>query len=134
MQKKKRTTSIANWLRYKRSRASLDESAKQLLSNPVVLAWILKYSVEEFSEYDIQEIEDMIEGEPDISKIRLEPGLSVIPLLHRFQKEKIDGKDSGFKESWTFHSSEYWRKYQESLQKTKSAYSQSLLITQTIFW
>ena len=78
MQKKKLTTSIANWLRYNRSRESLDESAKQLLSNLVVLAWILKYSVEEFSEYDIEEIEDMIEGEPDISKIRLEPGLSVI--------------------------------------------------------
>ena len=91
MQKKKLATSIANWLRYNRSRESLDESAKQLLSNLVVLAWILKYSVEEFSEYDIEEIEDMIEGEPDISKIRLEPGLSVIPLLHRFQKEKIDG-------------------------------------------
>lgn len=91
MQKKKLKTSIGNWLRYNRRRASLDESAKQLLSNLVVLAWILKYSVEEFSEYEIEQIQDMIEGEPDISRIRLEPGLSAIPLLHRFHKEKIDG-------------------------------------------
>ena len=62
MQKKNLTTSIANWLRYNRRRAGLDESAKQLLSNLVVLAWILKYSVEELSEYDVEEIEDMIEG------------------------------------------------------------------------
>ena len=61
------------------------------MSNFVVLAWILKYSVEEFSEYEIEQIQDMIEGEPDISRIRLEPGLSTIPLLHRFHKEKIDG-------------------------------------------
>ena len=61
------------------------------MPNLVVLAWILKYSVEEFSEYEIEQIQDMIEGEPDISRIRLEPGLSAIPLLHRFHKEKIDG-------------------------------------------
>ena len=56
LQKKKLKTSIGNWLRYNRRRASLDESAKQLLSNLVVLAWILKYSVEEFSEYEIYNV------------------------------------------------------------------------------
>ena len=36
LQKKKLKTSIGNWLRYNHRRASLDESAKQLLSNLVV--------------------------------------------------------------------------------------------------
>ena len=37
--------------------ASYDVLAKKLLSRKAILAQILKYSVEEFSDYDLEEIE-----------------------------------------------------------------------------
>ena len=51
----------------------LDRNIKGFLANKVILAWILKNSVEEFKDFQTSEIEDMIEGEVDISKVRLEP-------------------------------------------------------------
>lgn len=51
-----------------------DRNVKEVLSDKVVLAWILKYSVVEFKEFSIEEIMENIEGEPQIANIPLEPG------------------------------------------------------------
>ena len=55
-------------------RAKLDQKIKEFLSNKIILAWILKYTVQEFFEFEITEIRDMIEGEIEISSVPLEPG------------------------------------------------------------
>ena len=54
--------------------AQYDASAKRLLAEKIILAWILKSCVEEFQNIDIKDItEKYIEGEPQISKIPVMP-------------------------------------------------------------
>ena len=48
---------------------SYDEACKQVLSNKIILAWILKACVGEYYDYSVEEIADQyIEGEPEVSK------------------------------------------------------------------
>ena len=49
--------------------ASYDEACKQVLANKIILAWIIKYSTKDYSDYSVEEIaEKYIDGEPKISK------------------------------------------------------------------
>ncbi len=73
-------------------RAKLDQKIKEFLSNKIILAWILKYTVQEFFEFEITEIRDMIEGEIEISSVPLEPGSP--RLLLQKGKEIITGLPS----------------------------------------
>ncbi|WP_051233592.1 hypothetical protein [Butyrivibrio sp. NC3005] len=52
-----------------------DASMKEVLANKQILARILKYTLEEFSEIDIETIINNMD-EPEISSIRMEPGLT----------------------------------------------------------
>lgn len=48
---------------------SYDEAVKQILANKIILAWIIKYSTKDYTDYSIEDIaEKFIEGEPQISK------------------------------------------------------------------
>ena len=48
---------------------SYDEACKQVLSNKIILAWILKACVGEYYDYSVEEIAGKyIEGEPEVSK------------------------------------------------------------------
>ncbi len=49
--------------------ARYDQHAKRLLSNKRILAWILRETSEEFREYTVAEIKDMIEGEPEVGVV-----------------------------------------------------------------
>lgn len=51
-----------------------DAQCKKVLANKTILAWILKYTAEEFRDMEIPAIRDCIEGEPEISSVRVEPG------------------------------------------------------------
>ena len=73
-------------------RAKLDQKIKEFLSNKIILAWILKYTVQEFFEFEITEIRDMIEGEIEISSVPLESGSP--RLLLQKGKEIITGLPS----------------------------------------
>ena len=53
-----------------------DESIKQLLANKEILAWIMKYCVDEFKDYAIDDIIPCIEKDADVANRRVEPGLS----------------------------------------------------------
>ena len=47
---------------------SYDEACKQVISNKVILSWIMKACIKEYKGYNIEEIADrFIEGEPQIS-------------------------------------------------------------------
>lgn len=50
-----------------------DEAAKRLLAQKSLLALILKYTTEEFQEMTEEEIEECIEGAPEISSISVDP-------------------------------------------------------------
>ena len=53
-----------------------DESAKRLLGQKSILAQILVRMVDEFKGMNPRYVETLIEGEPYISRIPLEPGLT----------------------------------------------------------
>lgn len=51
-----------------------DEHAKDILSKKDVLAHILKFTIADFQDMDSAEIAELIEGEPLVSKVSVEPG------------------------------------------------------------
>lgn len=51
-----------------------DTQCKKLLGNKIILAWILKYTTEEFATFKIAEIIPCIEGEPEIGAAKVDPG------------------------------------------------------------
>lgn len=69
-------THIAHAIELSDNKAKYDAEVKNILSDKIILAWILKYTVRELQDYDIETIKDCIEGEPEISKIPVYPGKS----------------------------------------------------------
>ena len=57
-----------------RNKADYDAVCKRLLSEKIILAWILKRCLKEFEAYDVHEIaERFIEGQPQVSEVPLAP-------------------------------------------------------------
>ena len=52
-----------------------DASVKEMFADKQILARILKYSLEEFANYEIDEIIKEMD-EPEVSNVRMEPGQS----------------------------------------------------------
>ncbi len=51
-------------------RAKLDAACKRLIANKIILAWIMKHSMEEYAAYTIEEIAaKYIEGTPEIANV-----------------------------------------------------------------
>ena len=59
--------------------AQYDAHAKNILANKELLARIFKETISETKDYSLEEIEQMIEGKPEIGLISLEPGLTNKP-------------------------------------------------------
>ena len=55
-------------------KAKYNENVKTILSDKTILAWILKYSAEEYMECSIDEIRSCIEGTPQAANISVMPG------------------------------------------------------------
>ena len=66
-------TNIAQAIDITCQRARYDENVKELLADKQILARILKYTLDELKNTDIQTIISNID-EPEISKVRVEPG------------------------------------------------------------
>ena len=75
-------SAIADDLSAAGAKAKYDENIRNILSNKSILAWILKYTTDEFSEYDIPKIMECIEN-PEVGNVRIRPGLT--------NREKIVG-------------------------------------------
>ena len=71
-------TEIKNAVNAARGMAQYDENAKRLLGNKSILAHILTSTVEEFRGMNPADVEGYIEGEPCISSVPIEPGLTNI--------------------------------------------------------
>ena len=71
-------TEIKNAVNAAGDMAQYDENAKRLLGNKSILAHILTSTVEEFRDMNPVDVEGYIEGEPCISSVPVEPGLTNI--------------------------------------------------------
>ena len=56
--------------------AQYDEKAKKLLGHKIILAYILVNTVEEFQGMNPKDVVKYIEGEPYISTVPLDPGMT----------------------------------------------------------
>lgn len=81
----KEQTHIARAVEIADVNARYDAEVKLLLSDRRLLAWIMKYTVSELMDYDIETIMGCIEGEPEVSVTSVYPGMS------RVNSEKITG-------------------------------------------
>ncbi len=62
-------TILARQIETADAKARFDKACKRLIANKLILAWIMKHTMEEYSCYNVREIaEEYIEGNPVISK------------------------------------------------------------------
>ncbi len=62
-------TTIAKNIRVTDEKESYDAACKRLLSEKIILAWIMKNCVEEYRTCDVNEIaENYIEGQPQVGE------------------------------------------------------------------
>ena len=67
-------TTIAKNIRVADEKASYDAACKKLLSEKIILAWIMKNCLEEFRDCDVNEIaEKYIEGQPQVGEVPVAP-------------------------------------------------------------
>ena len=69
-------TEMKNALEAAEAKAQYDARAKRLLGHKMILAHILVKTVDEFQSMDPREVVKLIEGEPYISSVPIEPGLT----------------------------------------------------------
>ena len=62
-------TPLANDIDATDGKSKYDTQVKKVLANKIILAWILKYTVREFFEFSISDIEKCIEGTPEVAKV-----------------------------------------------------------------
>ena len=72
-------------------KAQYDASAKRLLGQKIILAHILIRVVEEFKSMDADTVASLIEGEPYISQVPVEPGLTNKDMVDARTGERIVG-------------------------------------------
>ena len=66
-------TNLLNLLHESGLKTRYDTEVKKILSNKTILSWILKFTLKEFQNYTIEEIQPCIEGEPQISEVPVRP-------------------------------------------------------------
>lgn len=71
--------------------AKLDEAVKNLLSQKSILAYILKYAVQEFSPFSLEEIIPMID-QIHVATIAVEPGETNDMITGETQESKVQGE------------------------------------------
>ena len=72
-------------------KAQYDASAKRLLGQKIILAHILMRVVDEFKGMDAETVASLIEGEPYISQVPVEPGLTNKEMTDAGTGERIVG-------------------------------------------
>ena len=78
-------------------KAAYDAACKRLLANKIILAWIMKSCLEEYRDFDVEEIsEKYIEGEPQITKTAVHPDEEADGSGEQIKGEKTE--DSTIKE------------------------------------
>ncbi|WP_418538998.1 hypothetical protein [Massilistercora timonensis] len=78
---------LAGDLSLAESKNQYDDKVKRVLSNKIILAWILKYATEEFADMSVDEIKSCISSDIEVSEIGVVPGWT-----NRREMEKIRGE------------------------------------------
>lgn len=71
---REKKTALSHSLEIADDKAQYDENIKNILANKIILAWLLKYLVKEFKNNEIEDIVNLIEGEPEIASASIYPG------------------------------------------------------------
>lgn len=67
-------TTVAKSIRVVDEKSAYDAACKRVLAEKIILAWVMKYCLVEFSDCDVKEIaEKFIEGEPQVGEIPVAP-------------------------------------------------------------
>lgn len=82
-------TTIAKNIRITNDKASYDAACKKLLSEKIILAWIMKHCLEEYRDFDVDKIaEKYIEGTPQVGEVAVSPDESnQFPMIHGLTSE-----------------------------------------------
>lgn len=85
-------TNIANVIDGNANKSRYDTEVKKLLSDKTILAWIMQYTIKEFSGYSIEEIRECIEGEPEIATRRVSPGHTPEEIVGMHTEDAVPGE------------------------------------------
>ena len=81
--------SITKTIRASDKEAQYDDKAKKLLGHKIILAYILVNTIEEFRGMNPKKVVDYIEGEPYISIVPIDPGMTNTNENKRKQQQEI---------------------------------------------
>ena len=63
-------------------KAQYDEACKKVLAEKIILAWIMKHTMKEYTKYDVREIvENFIVGEPKVAETKVMPDETNAPKI-----------------------------------------------------
>lgn len=77
-------------------KARYDAYCKRILANKSILTWILKFTVSEFAEMTFSQIRNCIDGDPEISSERIEPGYTNSRITGEMNEDKIPDEGAVF--------------------------------------
>lgn len=77
-------------------KACYDAYCKRILANKSILTWILKFTVSEFAEMTFSQIRNCIDGDPEISSERIEPGYTNRRITGEMNEDKIPDEGAVF--------------------------------------
>ncbi len=81
-------TSLAAGIDIAKDKADYDAACKRLLSEKIILAWIMKSCLDEFREIEVHTIADKcIEGEPYVSEVPVNPD-ETVPVIQGMGQEQ----------------------------------------------
>lgn len=80
---------IADAVEIAKDKAQYDAAVKGILSDRNVLAWILSKTVMELEGVPIEVIKDCIEGEPEVSRVYVDPGRSNQTVINEDTEDKV---------------------------------------------
>lgn len=87
-------TEIAKDIDIAQARIQYDQQCKKVLSNKVILAWILKRTVREYQGISLNRIQDFIESEPEIGIVKVNPGETNQKITGMSTEDKINEEGS----------------------------------------
>ena len=70
----KEKTHISHVLEGNSNKDRYDAEVKKILGDKTILSWIMKYTMQEFASYTIEEVRECIEGTPEIATVKVRPG------------------------------------------------------------
>ena len=129
-------THISHVLEGNNCRDQYDAEVKKILSDKTILAWIMKYSMEEFKDYTIEEARECIEGTPEVATIRIRPGHTPEAITGMSNEDKVPGEGEIFYDIRFYavtHDSEHI-KIIVNVEAQKDFYPGYDLVTRAIFY